>query len=657
MKNKDIQHFKEDAKAILEAVPDLYLILCPKLNIVGASDAYLKATMRIREEILGQPIFDIFPDNPDDLSATGVTNLRYSLNRVLEDKICDAMAIQKYDIRRPAALGGGFEERYWSPINCPILDQDNRVKYIIHRVVDVTTFIHQQAHDAQSKTMEILQSHEGQVGLEIMERATNIQEINKTLQEREGYNSAFLSAIPDAMILVNRDGKIEFSNTQAEVMFGYTKKELLGQAVELLMPENAAKIHPQHREDYFNAPRVRPMGLGMELQGKRKNGEIFIIEISLSPLQTPQGGSAIAIIRDVTLRVEQNRLLQQKEKSLRELYETVEKEKSQLKSINQKMFTITQLSETFLACNTIDEILESFSSFANKILGFSKGALYLMHNSRNYLEKKITWDDVNHYPVIFSSNECWALRRGCIHEISEVQPGVVCRHIKEMKQEQQASLCIPLMAQNEILGLLFINRDSNEQNTLIPVVAETVSLAIANIRLKELLHSQSIRDPLTGLLNRRFLDEFMIKQIGQAKRTKTTLVFIMVDIDNFKAINDSFGHEIGDYVLSRLGNLLPSLVREGDLACRYGGEEFLIVIPNCDPKNAKLFAEKIRNKVSRMRIVIEERVSNIAISLGVAIYPSDGSSLKELVDAADQALYAAKRQGKNKTIIFTEINK
>lgn len=259
--------------------------------------------------------------------------------------------------------------------------------------------------------------------------------------------------------------------------------------------------------------------------------------------------------------------------------------------------------------------------------------------------------------MIFSSNECWALRRGCIHEISEVQPGVICRHIKEMKQEQQASLCIPLMAQNEILGLLFINRDSDEQNTLIPVVAETVSLAIANIRLKELLHSQSIRDPLTGLLNRRFLDEFMIKQIGQAKRTKTSLVFIMVDIDNFKAINDSFGHEIGDYVLSRLGNLLPSLVREGDLACRYGGEEFLIVIPNCDPQNAKLFAEKIRNKVGSMRIVVEERVSNIAISLGVAIYPSDGSSLKELVDAADQALYAAKRQGKNKTIIFTEINK
>lgn len=657
MKNKDTQHFKEDAKAILEAVPDLYLILCPKFNIVGASDAYLKATMLKREDILGQPIFDIFPDNPDDTSAMGVTNLRYSLNRVLEDKVCDAMAIQKYDIRRPVALGGGFEERYWSSLNCPILDQANHVKYIIHRAVDVTRFIHQQSHDAQSKIMEVLQSHEGQAGLEIMQRAKNIQEVNKTLQEREVYNSAFLSAIPDAMILVNREGKIEFSNNQAEIMFGYTKKELLGQAVELLMPENAAKIHPQHRQDYFNAPRVRPMGLGMELQGKRKNGEIFIIEISLSPLQTPQGGRAIAIIRDVTLRVEQNKLLQQKEKSLRELYETVEKEKLQLKSINQKMFIITQLSETFLACNTIDEILESFSSFANKILDFSKGALYLMHNSRNYLEKKITWDDINHYPAIFSSNECWALRRGCIHEISELQPGVVCRHIKEMKQEQQASLCIPLMAQNEILGLLFINKNSDEQNTLIPVVAETVSLAIANIRLKELLHSQSIRDPLTGLLNRRFLDEFMIKQIGQAKRTKTPLVFIMLDIDNFKAINDSFGHEIGDYVLSRMGNLLPSLVREGDLACRYGGEEFLIVLPNCDLKNAKLFAEKIRNKVNRMRIVIEARVSNIAISLGVAIYPSDGSSLKELVDAADQALYAAKKQGKNKTIMFTEINK
>ncbi|KGP63837.1 hypothetical protein EP47_12480 [Legionella norrlandica] len=226
-----------------------------------------------------------------------------------------------------------------------------------------------------------------------------------------------------------------------------------------------------------------------------------------------------------------------------------------------------------------------------------------------------------------------------------------------MKHERQTSLCIPLMAQNEIFGLLFIYRGSERFNTLIPVIAETISLAIANIKLKELLHTQSIRDPLTGLLNRRFLDEYIIKQIGQSKRTKASITLIMVDVDNFKNVNDTFGHETGDYVLSCLGNLFLSLVREGDLICRYGGEEFLFVLPNCDLESAKIAAESIRNEVHKMRIVIEGAVSNITISLGVSIYPSDGSSLKELIDAADQALYVAKKKGKNRAIVFSEIDK
>ncbi|CAM2881946.1 diguanylate cyclase [Legionella anisa] len=648
------QNYKKDTKTILEAVPDLYLILSPQLNIVGASDVYLKTMMVKREEILGRYLFDVIPD---DTSATRVKNLRYSLERVLKDKTCDAMAIQKYDVRRSASLDGDFEERYWRLLNCPVLDKENQVQYIIHRMEDITEFIRlQKSYDLQLNIIKKLQRGKGISGAEKLKEINDIQKVNKKLQEGDNYNAAFLAAIPDAMILVNQEGKIEFSNNQAEDMFGYTKEELLGQLVEKLMPEKAAKIHPQHRDNYFKSPRVRPMGLGMELQGKRKNGEIFSVEISLSPLQTTKGLAAIATIRDVTLRVEQNQLLQQNEKSLRELYETLEKEKLQLESINQKMFTITQLSETFLACNTIEEILESFSSFAHKILDFSDGALYLMHNSRNYLEKKIIWGDLDHYPAIFSSNECWALRRGCIHEVSELQPGVLCQHIKEMKQAQQASLCIPLMAQNEILGLLFIYKSMEKSNTLIPVVAETISLAIANIRLKELLHSQSIRDPLTGLLNRRFLDEYIVKQIGQAKRNKTSIVFIMVDVDNFKRVNDNFGHETGDYVLSRLGNLIPSLVREGDLACRYGGEEFLFVLPNFDANSAKACGENIRNKVNEMRIVIDGSVSNITISLGISVFPNDGTSSKELIDAADQALYTAKKHGKNRTVLFSELN-
>ena len=130
-----------DFRALFESAPDLYLVMTPSFEIVATSDAYLRATMTTRGAILGRRLFDVFPDNPDDPSATGVRNLTTSLNRVLRDKRPDAMAIQKYDIRRPDSEGGSFEERYWRPVNSPVLGPDGEVMYLMHRVEDVTDFI------------------------------------------------------------------------------------------------------------------------------------------------------------------------------------------------------------------------------------------------------------------------------------------------------------------------------------------------------------------------------------------------------------------------------------------------------------------------------------------------------------------------------------
>src|SRR5690349_9282482 len=127
-----------DFRALFESAPGLYLVLTPELKIVAVSEAYLRATMTKREEILGRGLFDVFPDNPNDPAATGVQNLSASLGRVLQNRTPDRMAVQKYDIRRPESEGGGFEERYWSPINSPVFGQDGEVTLIIHCVEDVT---------------------------------------------------------------------------------------------------------------------------------------------------------------------------------------------------------------------------------------------------------------------------------------------------------------------------------------------------------------------------------------------------------------------------------------------------------------------------------------------------------------------------------------
>jgi signal transduction histidine kinase len=171
-----------DFRLLFEAVPGLYLVLSPELIIVAASDAYLAATRTVRNEILGRCIFDVFPDNPDDHAATGTTNLRASLMRVLANGPADSMAIQKYDIRLPEAEGGHFVERYWSPVNSPVLDASGRLRYIIHRVEDVTAFVHlQHQQEAKDQVSDALRAKASRMESEIFLRAEEIAQANRTL--------------------------------------------------------------------------------------------------------------------------------------------------------------------------------------------------------------------------------------------------------------------------------------------------------------------------------------------------------------------------------------------------------------------------------------------------------------------------------------------
>jgi signal transduction histidine kinase len=182
-----------DFRILFESAPGLYLVLTPELTIVAASDAYLRATMTRREEILDRGIFDVFPDNPDDPAATGVRNLRASLERVLKSRAPDAMAMQKYDIRTPQ---GGFEERFWSPMNSPVFDPDGRLAYIIHRVEDVTEFIRlKQAGAEQHRLAQELQTRAGQMEAEIFQRAAELQAANAKLRAASDVRTQFFANV------------------------------------------------------------------------------------------------------------------------------------------------------------------------------------------------------------------------------------------------------------------------------------------------------------------------------------------------------------------------------------------------------------------------------------------------------------------------------
>jgi signal transduction histidine kinase len=221
-----------DFRLLFHSAPGLYLVLDPELRIVAASDAYLAATMTRREEILGRHIFDVFPDNPDDRDATGVSNLRASLERVRQRCIPDTMAVQKYDIRRPAEEGGGFEVRYWSPVNCPVLNARSQLVYIMHRVEDVTEFVRlKELGSEQEEMTSKLRDRTAKMEAEILSRSIELQEANQELRRQAAINRATLEASVDGIGMFDLAGPLAFGNAAFERMVS----ELIGEPAQMAL--------------------------------------------------------------------------------------------------------------------------------------------------------------------------------------------------------------------------------------------------------------------------------------------------------------------------------------------------------------------------------------------------------------------------------------
>ncbi len=219
------------------------------------------------------------------------------------------------------------------------------------------------------------------------------------------------------------------------------------------------------------------------------------------------------------------------------------------------------------------------------------------------------------------------------------------------------TLCVPMMAQGEALGILYLTSQqpgyfTSAKEQLGVTVAEHIGLALANLKLREALQQQSIRDSLTGLYNRRYLEESLEREISRAVRLKQTLGVIMIDVDHFKRYNDTYGHDGGDAVLRELGKFLQEKFRGSDIACRYGGEELTLILPEASLETIIRRAEFIREGVKRLKLQHRrQHLGSITVSLGVAIFPDHGLTGETVIAAADAALYEAKRRGRDRVVV------
>ncbi len=328
-----------DFRALFEAAPDLYLVLTPELAIAAVSEAYARATMTKREKILGRGIFDVFPDNPDDPKTEGVRNLRASLERVKQNRVTDAMPIQKYDIRRPESEGGGFEERFWSPVNSPVFGSNGELAYIIHRVEDITEFVRlKQAGAEQQQLTKEIQGKMEKMESEVFLRTQQVAEASRQLKEanaeyrrsaevlrasEERFRSVAETA-HDAIVMANQKGAIVLWNKGAQTIFGYSAEEVMGRPLTLLMPERYHDGHRKGLERFLQTGEPRVIGKTVELHGVRKGGNEFPLELSLTSWKTGEEVFFSGIIRDITERKRAEEALRKSEEKYRMLFDSVD---------------------------------------------------------------------------------------------------------------------------------------------------------------------------------------------------------------------------------------------------------------------------------------------------------------------------------------------
>jgi diguanylate cyclase (GGDEF)-like protein/PAS domain S-box-containing protein len=458
-------------------------------------------------------------------------------------------------------------------------------------------------------------------------------------------------SFPDAIIVIDRHGRITQMNAQVECIFGYSREELQDKPVDILIPERFQERHVKHIGGYVADPRTRPMGRGLELLGRRKNRSEFPVDIMLSPIDRDGVNMVIAVVRDIT---EPKQAAESARKTNDELMALV----TELQRRDSEMQALISMDDLLQSCTTQEEAYKVVALAAGELFDGLAGCLAVLRAWDPYLEIVARWGDGPLGEPIFSVEDCWALRRGQLHEVTDPQAGLLCRHF--VHQPKTSYLCVPLTVQGEMLGVFCLvgtpakrGKHQVSQLQLAVTVSEAVKLSLSNLKLREKLRAEAIHDPLTGLFNRRYLEETLARELHRARRRNSPLCVAMLDLDDFKRFNDTFGHDAGDSLLRELGRLVRANVRKSDIPCRYGGEEFVLVLPDSELADAEQRVEQIRVLIKELQIPHGEQLLRaLTVSAGVAQADKHSSDPNELLRAADQALYAAKNAGRNRVVVY-----
>ena len=276
----------------------------------------------------------------------------------------------------------------------------------------------------------------------------------------------------------------------------------------------------------------------------------------------------------------------------------------------------------------------------------------------------MAWGETLRSEEFFTQEECQALRNGQIFQMNDLQTMPICQHVQQKVKEMgnkiplpAGYICAPLLTKGKATGIIYLETVQGSgplsaKKPLVDAMSEQIMLALTNLNLQEILRGQSVRDSLTGLFNRRYMDESFGREISRAERIGSALGIIMFDIDHFKNFNDTLGHDAGDAILRELGTFLLEQFRSEDIVCRFGGEEFIVILPGASLDNTRKRAKSLRKAVKQLDAYHHGTLLNkITLSIGVASFPDHGEDAEALLRAVDQALYRAKNEGRDRVVV------
>lgn len=594
-----LEQERDFTAAILDTVGALVVVFDPQGRIIRFNRTCEQTTGYCFDEVQGKYFWDLLL-----IPADEVVEVRAVLAKLLAaDQLSNHH--KNYWVTRE----GDRRLIAWS--NTVLLDKDGDLKYIISTGIDIT------------------------------ER----QQAEQNLQESEKKYRYVVDNVKEVIFQTDAIGLWTFLNPAWTEITGFSIEESLGTPfLDYIHPDDR-----QHNWELFQPLIARQKEYcRYEVRYLTKNGSFCWTEVYERVILDTDNNiiGTCGTLNDVTERKQTAVALQQANENLTSWV-------NELKQRNREIALLGEMSDVLQACHTVEEAYSAIAQLVQPLFPETSGGIFLIKPSKNIVEAVATWGSP---PLpsqkLFKPDDCWALRRGRVHWVEE--DGLQCEHAHHALPAQ--SLCVPMMAQGKTLGLLHLNsqelgRLTEAKQQLATTVAEHIALALANLKLRETLQNQSIRDPLTGLFNRRYMEESLEREIYRCDRACVPLSIIMIDIDHFKRFNDRFGHEAGDTVLRELGLFLQKHIRGSDIPCRYGGEELTLILPETSLDIVQQRAEQLRQGVKHLMVLYRnQQLDAIALSLGVACFPEHGLTGEAVLAAADAALYHAKAQGRDRVV-------